>query len=247
MKPPGLLITGTDTNVGKTYLTCQLARALKSQSFRVGIYKPVCTGSEDSGGSKFWPDIQALSEALGGEFTDDLICPQKFDAPMAPPSAARLENRLVDDALLRTGLSRWNEQVDVLLIEGVGGFLCPVSTESTVADLAEDFQVPVLIVARTDLGTINHTLMSVQLALSRKLDVVGVIMNSVNPAANEEIARTSAEEIACRTKVPVLGILPHNFSRVHNKSVPTIVEPPKSCLHWRECIRKLLLGEKNGD
>lgn len=206
----GLFITGTDTGVGKTVVTCLVARDLRNRGHRIGCYKPVCTGREPSpAGEHRWADVDALSAAIGDAFPRDRICPQTFDAPLAPPSAARAEGREVDPALMREGAAWWRDRVDVLLVEGVGGLLCPIATNETVADVACDLGFPLLIVSPLILGTINHTLMTIDIARQRGLAVSGVLFNDVR-GDGEQVQESTISEIASRTEVPLLGIVPYN-------------------------------------
>jgi dethiobiotin synthetase len=199
-----LMIVGADTGVGKTTL-CELLLADAAPAARVGIYKPVCTGCEvDSQGHASWSDIERLHTASGGQFQRDLICPQRFDAPLAPPVAAQLEGRCVNEPMLFAGLDVWRSHVDTLIIEGVGGLLCPISDTLTIADLASRWNVPIVIVSASRLGTINHTLLTLEVAEGRGLTVVGWIMNHLD-AAGRDAAPANIAEIARRTNVPFLG------------------------------------------
>lgn len=173
-----LLISGTDTSVGKTWVTALLARQGTAQGQIVGVYKPVCSGADPgSGPTPVWDDLRVLSAAVGDRWPVDDICPQRFLAPVAPPEAARREGRQVDSRRLRGGATRWGGRCDVLLIEGAGGLLCPLADDTTVADLAQDLQAPVLIVAANRLGVINHTLLTVEVLRSRQLVPAGVVLN----------------------------------------------------------------------
>src|SRR5690606_6781856 len=110
--------------------------------------KPVCSGGvPDGAGGIVWDDVRSLASAVGNAFPDDRICPQRFLAPLAPPVAARREGRRVDADLLRQGARWWQGRVDLLLVEGVGGLLCPLPDDETVADLAGDLGWPLIIVA----------------------------------------------------------------------------------------------------
>jgi dethiobiotin synthetase len=204
----GLFITGTDTGVGKTHVSCAIVRDLRSAGHRVGAYKPVCSGVRfDANGRPVWDDVEELRRALGGEFSDDQISPQRFAAPLAPPIAARQEGRSVDLAELQRGFDDWRSRCDLLIVEAAGGLLCPLSENETMADLAARFQLPLLIVARCGLGTINHTLLTIEVARARGLRVVGVLMNEATPLRDDDISlNTNATEIALRGDVSVLGI-----------------------------------------
>ena len=207
----GLFITGTDTGVGKTFVTAGIARQLVAQGVAVGVYKPVCSGCElDSARRPFWPDVAELAAAAGGRFDLERICPQRFEAPLAPPVAARLEGRTVDSQLLREGARWWSGRADVLLVEGVGGLLCPLTDAETVADLAVYLGFPLVIVARLGLGTINHTLLTLEAAQRRGLSVAGLVLNEARPGTPDLLVETNPLEIAARTRVPILAILRHS-------------------------------------
>jgi dethiobiotin synthetase len=205
----GLFITGTDTGVGKTYVAAAIVSLLRHQGVRVGAYKPAVSGSEQGEQGPIWRDVELLSSALGGTFPREAICPQRFRAPLAPPVAARCEGREVDAALLRAGADWWRERVDLLMVEGAGGLLSPLTDSESVADLARDLGFPLLIIARLGLGTINHTLLTVEAAQRRGLPVAGIIMNqAANPEATDESTASNRDELARRTNVPILAVLP---------------------------------------
>ena len=206
----GLFITGTDTGVGKTRLTAALARRLRSEGHRVGIYKPVCSGAEwdEQAAAWVWPDVVAHANALGGEFPDDWICPQRFPAPLAPHVAAEQAGQSIDVELLQTGVQVWDGQVDVLLVEGVGGWLCPLTPSSTIADLAKTRAFPVLIVSANRLGTINHTLLTVQAIAASNCRPVGVVLNNAAPEPDPS-AGSNLDELSRFCPVPVGGPVPY--------------------------------------
>ncbi|MBX3437465.1 MAG: dethiobiotin synthase [Planctomycetaceae bacterium] len=208
----GLFITATDTGAGKTVATCMLARELLGQGYRTGCYKPVCTGAEHAeDGFRSWSDVDALSASLERRFPADRICPQTFVAPLAPPSAAALEDAVVDSHLLRQGVEWWSDRVDVLLVEGVGGLLCPLTTEETVADLVRDLAFPLLIVSPLILGTINHTLLTIEVAQRRGLNIAGVLFNDVH-RQSESYLESVLSEVEVRTSVPLLGMMTYTSS-----------------------------------
>ena len=215
----GLFITGTDTGVGKTHVSCAIIRELRSAGYRVGAYKPVCSGVRiDAVGRSVWDDVEELRQALGDEFSDERISTQRFAAPLAPPLAARQEGKTVDIVELQRGLDWWRSQCEVLIVEGAGGLLCPLTDVETMADLAARFQFPMLIVARLGLGTINHTLLTIEVARARGLRIAGVLMNEAVPTCGDDPSiNTNAAEIALRGGVPVLGVCRHQergwFSR----------------------------------
>ena len=204
----GFFVTGTDTGVGKTHVSCVIVRELRMKGHRVGAYKPVYSGVRiESDGRSVWDDVEELRNALGGDVSDDQISPQRFHAPLAPPLAARHEGRSVDLVGLQSGFDRWRSQCDLLVVEGAGGLLCPLTEHETMADLALRFQLPLLIVARLGLGTINHTLLTIEAARTRGLQITGVLLNEATPLPIDDISiNTNAAEIALRGQVSVLGI-----------------------------------------
>lgn len=205
----GLFVTGTGTHVGKTWISCLIARQLHEDGVFVGAYKPACSGSESDAGGVYWPDVRALESALGHRFPAERVCPQTFNAPLAPPEAARKEGRAVDTALMAGGLNWWQEQVEFLIVEGVGGLLCPVTPDSVIADFALETGYPVLIVAHAGLGTINHTLLTVEAARGRGLQVAGVVLNQTRDVSLEpDFVAANARQIRDFGDVPVLALCP---------------------------------------
>src|SRR3954471_20401000 len=131
----GLFITGTGTGVGKTYVGALIVRALCDAGKRVGVYKPAASGCEDRGGKLVSADAIALWEAAGRPGTLEQVCPQVFAAPLAPHLAARAEGKQVDPQHLREGIRFWQTTSDVVLVEGAGGLMSPLSDDDYNADL----------------------------------------------------------------------------------------------------------------
>jgi dethiobiotin synthetase len=203
----GLIVTGTDTAVGKTFVAVEMIRALRAQGVRVGAYKPVVSGARPGPQGPVWDDVEALRGALGMAVDDERISPQRFQAPLAPPVAARLEGRVVDSQLLRAGWHGWRGSADFIILEGAGGLLSPLTDTETLADLAADLQWPLIIVARLGLGTINHTLLTLEAAAHRQLPVAGIILNEpTRPDPDDRSTETNPVELARRTSVPILAI-----------------------------------------
>jgi dethiobiotin synthetase len=206
----GLFVTGTDTGVGKTFVTAALIQTWLTAGARLGAYKPAVSGCEfDAAGQPYWDDLEALFHALNGAFPRANICPQCFAAPLAPPVAAQVEGRQVDDALLTSGANWWHSQVDLLLVEGAGGLLAPLSESRSNAELAVELGFPLLIVARAGLGTINHTLLTVEAAQRRGLSVLGIVLNAAQSTTSDSSIQSNPNELAKRCQVPILGVLPH--------------------------------------
>ena len=186
--PPGLFIAGTDTEVGKTYVTALIARSLVAAGKNVGVYKPVASGcAMNPQADPPVDDPDVLWHAAGCPGAATAVCPQRFVAPLAPHLAARSEGKSVDESLLRSGIRYWQERSEIVLVEGVGGLMSPISENDYVADLAIEFAYPLIVVAPNTLGVINQTLQTLIVAETFRegLEVAGVILNQPNRDASD--------------------------------------------------------------
>ena len=170
----GVFVTATDTGVGKTYLSCAIAAALRDQGLRVGTAKPVVTGLEEPGPHDH--------ELLGA------VTAARFQPPVSPHLAAELAGERLDPRALLGAAEQAAEGNDVVVVEGVGGLLVPLGDDYTVRDLAVELSLPVVVAARPGLGTINHTLLTLEAARRVDLDVRAVVLTPwpTRPTAMEE-------------------------------------------------------------
>ena len=203
----GLFITGTDTEVGKTYVAVLIARALRAAGHRVGVYKPAASDCRPEGVALVSDDAMRLWEAAGRPGELEPVCPQRFQAPLAPHLAARAEGKRLDPELLRSGLECWRTRSDVILVEGAGGLMSPLGEEAYVADLACDFGFPLVVVSRNALGTINQTLQTLIAAAAFRegLDIAGIVLNNPAPPADDASTATNRDELAARCVPPILA------------------------------------------
>jgi dethiobiotin synthetase len=201
----GLFVTATDTEVGKTVVTAGLALALQEQGIRVGVMKPVQSGhladdpEGDGGRLKRWTGVEAKPEE---------IVPYSFSLPVAPWIAARSAGVVIDQAGLVERIRTMAKQYDLLLVEGAGGLLAPVGPDWTMADLAEELGWPLVIVARPNLGTVNHTVLTLEAACSRGLHPLGVILNGYHEGDRDPSLEANPEMIERFGGAPVLGRIP---------------------------------------
>jgi dethiobiotin synthetase len=207
MAAPGLFITGTSTEVGKTHVAAMIARALVAVGRRVGVYKPVASGCRQENGQRIADDAVQLWEAAGRPGELDRVCPQRFLAPLAPSRAATMEGRRVDAALLRSGLDYWRATSDVILVEGAGGLMSPLSDDDYNIDLAAAFGFPLVVVAANELGVINATLQTLITARAKapKLPIAGVILNQTARREDDASLTSNAEELTVRCDAPLLA------------------------------------------
>jgi dethiobiotin synthetase len=211
MTPPVLFVTGTDTGVGKTTIACGLLAAWRGQGRAVAVMKPAETGcARDASGALVGLDTTALADAAGLSGHEDLVGPFRYERPVAPAVAARTEGHPVDLQrllLCRRELERIAPH-ELLVVEGAGGLLVPFTERLTAADVAKALGARLLVIARAGLGTINHTVLTVEAARARGLDTLGVILSrtSRDPDPSEP---DNPAEISRLTGVPVLGTVSH--------------------------------------
>ncbi len=169
----GIFVTGTDTGVGKTLVSLALIAAFRKSGLKVGAMKPIETGVGDAGPL----DAIALRDAAGSTAPLATICPQQFALPAAPNAAAGAEDREVDLTAIDAAYETLAKGRDLMVIEGAGGLLVPIQQDWTMAELARRLELPLLVVARASLGTINHTALTLEVAASKGLPVLGVIIS----------------------------------------------------------------------
>ena len=212
----GLFVTGTDTEVGKTYVASLIARALHTAGHRVGVYKPVASGvgSDDDPAQA---DGYQLWDAAGQPGSLEEVCPQRFAAPLAPHLAAQQENTLVDENLLVQGLKIWLGRSDVVVVEGIGGLMSPVSSTFYTADLALAFGFPLVVVAPNQLGVINQTIQTLITATTfgEGLEIAGVVLNDVRQNVIDSSTSSNRQQLTEHSVPPILTQIGHNSDQIH--------------------------------
>jgi len=199
----GLFITATDTGVGKTEVACGVVRGHRARGLDVGAMKPAQSGHLPGEAS----DAARLGAAAGGGDPPELICPCSFAAPLAPAVAARLEGRTISLQRLLDAARELARRHAALVVEGAGGLLSPLAEGATCADLAVALALPVLVVARAGLGTVNHTALTCEALRARGLPVAGVVLNRTAPGGDPSEPHNAAE-IERLTGARVLASLP---------------------------------------
>lgn len=203
----GYFITGTDTGVGKSIAAGGLAALVKSNGYNLGIMKPIATGC------KYHKDILVSDDALflrsAAETDDDydLINPIRYAQPLAPTIAAQLNNTVIDLKEIRSAFDTLCERHEFMIVEGIGGLLVPINEYYFVIDLAYEFELPLIIVSRLFLGTINHTLLTVAYAREHGVNIKGIIFNDPENT-DESLKNYTVKEIKRLTNVPILGVIP---------------------------------------
>lgn len=200
----GLFVTGTDTGVGKTEVAVALVAGWRARGLDVGVMKPAQSGVGDGQPT----DADRLRAAAGDPDPAELVCPYSLQAPLAPAVAARLEGVEVSMAHVLACAVELSRRHQALVVEGAGGLLVPLTASETYADLAVALGMPVLVVARAGLGTVNHTALTCEALHARGLAVAGVVLNRAH-AGTDPSEPHNAAEIERLTGVRVLASLPH--------------------------------------
>ncbi|MEW6594347.1 MAG: dethiobiotin synthase [Thermodesulfobacteriota bacterium] len=200
-----LFVTATDTGVGKTLVCGLLCRFLREQGIDVGYQKWVSTGGVIS------PDLERVAEVVGGRLPPAdprQQVPYRFVFPASPHLAAEMEGRVVEAARITEALSVAQASCDFLVVEGVGGALVPLDRELLLVDLLARLRLPTLIVARSGLGTINHTLLTIEALRRREIPILGVVFTDSVPNEEETIVADNLKTLAAMGGVAVFGRLP---------------------------------------
>jgi len=204
---PGIFITGTDTDVGKTAITAGLAGALKNKGYDVGVMKPVQSGAGSRNGRLYSHDAEFIQKAASSHDNEELICPVLLKEALAPAIAAKMEGKTVDIEKIKKSYEILEQRHDIVLVEGAGGIAVPIKDGFLTSDLILLLGIPAIVVARPGLGTLNHTFLTIEFMKRYGISIIGVIINNYQGGKAEE---TNPEMIKTMTGTPVLGLIPHD-------------------------------------
>jgi dethiobiotin synthetase len=225
---PGLLITGTDTGIGKTVIAGAIARQLRLAGKRVAVCKPCGSGCVHRREGLVSEDAEFLAHCAGSPHPLHIVCPQRYAEPLAPAVAGQRAGQPLDWAEVQRCIDEMSTGSEVMIIEGVGGIMVPMDEKHTMLDVASWLNVPAVVVARAGLGTINHTLLTVNALRARGVRVAGVVINNY-PAENPGVAEeTNPKAIEKWGKVPVLCIVPRLTEKITIFVPPDIAAPIES-------------------
>jgi dethiobiotin synthetase len=194
----GVFVTGTGTEVGKTVVAAAIARTAAAQGHAVAVFKPAVTGLDDGGEL----DHQLLRRAAGSDQSDDEIAPYRYGPPASPHLAAELAGERIEPARLREAAQAAGAGADLLVVEGVGGFMVPLGPEYLVRDFARELGLPVVIAAAPGLGTINHSLLTLDAVRAARLAPTAVVLTPW-PAEPSELERSNRETVERLGRVTV--------------------------------------------
>jgi len=199
-------ITGTDTDVGKTYVTAGIVAALKKQGKDVGIMKPFAAGTPQKTGYKS-EDVQILSNAAQVNDPEKLVNPYFFLIPASPFTAAKNFGIKIDVKMVLSCFKQLSSLHEILLVEGIGGAMTPILQNYFVTNLIKDMNLETIIVASSKIGTVNHTLMTCKMCQYYKIKIRGIIINNLNlNGYSMDVLTRDLEEL---TKIDVIGSIPY--------------------------------------
>ena len=215
-------IAGTDTDVGKTYVTAGLAVVLRKMNLDVGVMKPFAAGDAQKKGYKS-EDVEILSRAAHTDDPENLVNPQFFPIPASPYTAWKTLKIKPKVSTVLSSFKKLSKLHDMLLIEGMGGIMTPILTDYYITNLIKEMKIPTVIVTRSKVGTVNHTVMTVKMCEKYKIPIKGIIINNFeNGYAVKDLTR-DLENLTC---VPVLGSIPFikdmsdlSLNRVFKKNI----------------------------
>lgn len=205
-KPAGLFIAGTDTGVGKTIVAAGLVRLARKKGLRGLAVKPVETGCEAQSGELYPEDGVFLRQASENELSLDECVPYRFSVPASPARAAALEGSRLFLADMVEHVRALSERADFTIVEGAGGLFVPIQDNLMMIDFIERLGFPTVLVGRTRLGTINHTLLSVQALSQRELDIAGIVLSFTESSCGVEEEFTPGDVAVFHEGTPVLSL-----------------------------------------
>ncbi len=207
MNPISYFITGTDTEIGKTTVSCALVRNLVGKGLRVAVMKPVAAGASQLDGIWHNEDVDALMHASNMNLPVSLVSPFLLRTPIAPHLAAVLDKRVIDLPHILSCYREISRCADAVIVEGVGGFCVPFSESTSSADLAVQLNLPVILVVGLKLGCINHALLTAEAIRARNLKLAGWIANRIEP--DMPFGNENVRTLESRLNAPRLGTIPY--------------------------------------
>jgi len=224
---PGLLVTGTDTGIGKTVIAGAIADWFRRQGKHVAVCKPAGSGCVRRREGLVSEDAEFLAHCADSSHPLDLICPVRYVEPLAPAIAAERAKAPLDWTPIDRAIATMSMGSDVMIVEGVGGLMVPMDARHTFLDVAKWLRLPAVVVARPNLGTINHTLLTVNALRDAGVKVAGVVINRYPAQSADVAAETNPRAIEKWGKVPVLCIVPDVAAGVHERLHADVVAAMK--------------------
>lgn len=234
---PGLLVTGTDTGVGKTVVAGAIADWFRRrEGVRVAVCKPCGSGAVHRREGLVSEDAEFLAHCADSPHPLDLICPQRYVEPLAPAVAAQRARQPLDWDSINRAIALMSNDSDVMIVEGIGGIMVPMDEKHTMLDVARWLAIPAVVVVRPALGTINHTLLTVNALRAAGAKVAGVVINRYPTDQVGVAEETNPAAIEKWGKVPVLCIVPDE--RIVDAHLPAGIVAAVGNVDWRAMIAR---------
>jgi len=228
----GCFITGSDTGVGKTVITAALALACQARGKKVGVMKPVETGVQ--GRDEKQSDAERLRRCVSPSEPQNVICPYSFASALVPITASRSEGIPIDITQITSAYQSMKTRYEYILVEGIGGLCVPISATHVVRDLITLLGLPCIIVSRTSLGAINHTLLTLEGLNLSGIQVLAIIFNHPHafPKTSEQILQCESTVHVTRelSRIPVLGPLQHHPALEQNWDTGVVTLSAEPCI-----------------
>ncbi len=205
----GFFITGTDTEIGKTIIAGAIIKALYLLKVKACGMKPVESGCGREGEVLLPYDGIFLKHAAHMQEPITLITPCCFETPLAPLAASEIEKTDVNTKEIKKAFDKLSKRYEAVVVEGVGGLMVPLKKDYYVVDLAKELMLPVIVVAKPGIGTINHIMLTLKYAFKEGLEIAGVIINYSQPPENTLAEETNPKLLAQVCPVPIIGIFPY--------------------------------------
>jgi dethiobiotin synthetase len=234
---PGVFVTGTDTDIGKTVIAGAIANWFVRHRKRVAVCKIAATGCLHRREGLVSEDAEFLAICADSKHPLDLIAPQRWSEPLAPAIAAQRANQPIDWFVIDNSIRLMSQDSDVMIVEGVGGIMVPMDEKHTVLDVAAVLKAPAVVVARAGLGTINHTLLTVSALKAAGVKVAGVVINRY-PAEFANVAEeTNPRAIQKWGKIPVLCVVPEEpLNAFEPGKIPAGIAGAIDTVDWSQVV-----------
>jgi dethiobiotin synthetase len=219
-KKAGLFVTGTGTGVGKTLIAGAIAKILTDRGCHVGVFKPIATGCKHTWDGLISDDTNFLASCANSNLSLSTITPVGYRTPAAPIVSAAREDRPIDFGKIAAAYKEICQNSDIVILEGIGGVRVPLIEQFDLLDLAVEFALPVVIVARPNLGTLNHTLMTIDCVREAELKIAGVVINGYNAVESTVAEDTAPEIIEKCSGEKILAVVP--FDETVNIEKPNL-------------------------
>jgi dethiobiotin synthetase len=238
-KKAGFFITGTDTSSGKTLIAGAIANILSEKGVKVGVFKPIATGCHRSWEGPVSYDTEFLCHCANSDLSLSTISPVGFLTKATPVVCATQEDKPIDFEQIARAYNEICEHSDIVIVEGLGGVRVPLTTEFDLLDLAVEFDLPVVIVARAKAGVINHTLMTIDCVRAAKLKIAGIVINDYNAAESTIVEETAEEVISQCSGVDILSVVPFDETAdIENPSLGEFIVGSVADCDWAKLAQR---------